>query len=107
MSWSINSEDLKKELDQPGNGLVLLDVREQDEFDEFHLKNCVLIPLGELSERAPKELNPKDNIVVYCAHGMRSMQGLMALKQLGFEKVRSLEGGICEWEERFDVVRGA
>ncbi len=105
MSWSIVCDDLKKELDQPNHGLVLLDVREPEEYAESHLKGCVLIPLAELNERAPKELRTQDNIVVYCAHGMRSMHGLMALKQLGFENVRSLEGGICEWEERYDVVR--
>jgi len=97
--WIITSSELKSILATKSEFVFLLDVREQEEFDESHLEGCTLIPLGELMMRAPRELNPEDNIVVYCAHGVRSMHALMGLKQLGFEKVRSLEGGLAHWFE--------
>jgi rhodanese-related sulfurtransferase len=101
--WIITSSELKSILTaDSGKGaksVFLLDVREPEEFEESRIEGCTLIPLGELMMRAPKELDPEANIVVYCAHGVRSMHALMGLKQLGFEKVRSLEGGIAHWFE--------
>lgn len=100
----ITAEKLKSELGKA----LLLDVREQGEFDEGRIEGCKLIPLGELPERAEAELGGDKNrpIVVYCAHGVRSLQGLMFLKSLGFPNVQSLEGGICAWEEAgMPVVR--
>lgn len=91
--WTITSDELRKCLAD----VVLVDVREPEEFAESHIEGCKLIPLGELQERAPSELNPENDIVIYCAHGMRSMQGLMMLRMQGFARTRSLEGGIAAW----------
>src|SRR3954466_3314494 len=85
------------ELQERIGSVCLLDVREPSEFHEIHIPGCVHIPLGELGARATAELDPVADIVVYCAHGVRSMQATMLLKSLGFEKVRSLEGGIAAW----------
>jgi rhodanese-related sulfurtransferase len=102
-NWNITTEELRGILGQ----VTLVDVREPEEFAEMRIEGGRLIPLGEIQARAPKELDRNDEIVVYCAHGVRSVQGLMALKMLGFEKVRSLEGGICAWEEKgAPVLRG-
>jgi adenylyltransferase/sulfurtransferase len=94
MSWTITADELKACLPK----VTLLDVREPEEFAEERIESekLVHIPLAELQERA-RELNPAADIVVYCAHGVRSVQGLMVLKQLGFEHVRSLEGGIAAY----------
>lgn len=78
----------------------LVDVREPEEWDEGHLEGATLIPLGEIGLRGPRELDPADEIVLYCAHGVRSVYALMALKQQGFEKLKSLEGGIVAWHEQ-------
>lgn len=99
MNWIITASQLKKELDSGGK-LVLVDVREPEEFEESRIEGCKLIPLGEITSRALRELDPEDNIVLYCAHGVRSMHALMALQQMGFDKLRSLQGGICEWQEQ-------
>ena len=96
-SWIITPEELTKCLDQ----VTLVDVREPEEHAASRIPGCKLIPLGELSQRAPAELNKTDDLVVYCAHGVRSLQGLMALRMLGFENLRSLEGGIVALEEQF------
>lgn len=97
-AWTVAPLELKSEL-ASDKAPKLLDVREQDEYEESRIEGCVLIPLGELEDRAERELSKDDDIVVYCAHGIRSMNGLMILKSLGFKKVRSLEGGIVAWEE--------
>jgi rhodanese-related sulfurtransferase len=103
MNWNIKTDELRGILKQ----VILVDVREPEEFAEMRIEGGKLIPLGELQMRAEKELSKTADIVVYCAHGVRSVQGLMALKMLGFEKVRSLEGGICAWEENgAPVLRG-
>ena len=94
-AWIITSPELKQELGQ----VTLVDVREPEEFAESRIEGCTLIPLGELSTRAETELKKDDNIVVYCAHGVRSLQGVMALRRLGFERLRSLEGGIVAWQD--------
>lgn len=93
--WIITADQLKREIDD----VTLVDVREPEEYEESRIEGCTLIPLGEITQRAEKELHKSANIVLYCAHGMRSMQALMALKQMGYEKLRSLEGGIAAWLE--------
>lgn len=92
--WIITAEELKAALPK----VVLVDVREPEEHEEAHIEGCKLIPLGELTSRAPQELEKDADIVLYCAHGMRSLQGLMALRMMGFNKLRSLEGGIEAWK---------
>lgn len=93
--WVITALELKLRL----RHVVLLDVREPEEHAESRIEGCKLIPLGELQARAVSELDKDAEIVVYCAHGRRSLQGMMTLRMLGFGKVRSLEGGICAWQE--------
>lgn len=86
--------------------VTLVDVREPEEYAESRIEGCKLIPLGEITTRGPRELNPADEIVIYCAHGVRSIHALMALQKLGFEKLRSLHGGIVAWEETKNATRG-
>ena len=98
MDWNITSSELKPLLGK----VTLVDVRQPEEFAESHIQGCILIPLGELQARARAELpDLQAEIVVYCAHGVRSLQGVMLLRMLGYQNTRSLEGGICAWEETF------
>ena len=94
-NWLISPEELKNSLGQ----VVLVDVREPEENAEVRIEGSVLIPLGDITQRAGEIDRTKDT-VIYCAHGMRSMQALMALRMLGYEKLKSLDGGICAWEEQ-------
>lgn len=83
--------------------VLLLDVREQWEYDHTHLDGCLLIPLGELPIRAESLSIPKDRtVVVYCHHGIRSLSGAAVLKQHGFTNVFSLHGGIDAWSQEVD-----
>ena len=77
-------------------GAFVLDVRTQEEWNEFHAPNTTLIPLDQL----PARLNevPKDKeIVVVCRSGNRSQQGRDILLNAGFEQVTSMTGGLNEW----------
>ena len=79
----------------------LLDVREPGEYEICNLNDSKLIPLGDLTSRI-HELDLADDIIVYCHHGMRSLQATRILKGMGYTKVRSLAGGIDAWAAKFD-----
>ena len=78
------------------NGAFVLDVRTQEEWDEFHAPNTALIPLDQLASRLGEV--PRDReIVVVCRSGNRSQQGRDILLNAGFEQVTSMTGGLNEW----------
>ena len=81
--------------------LILLDVRDEWEYQTARLDNAHWIPLGELPRRI-RELDPYAEIVVYCHRGMRSLDAAYLLRQLGFKRVRSLVGGIDRWASEID-----
>lgn len=76
-------------------GTFLLDVRTQEEWDEYHAPNTTLIPLDELPSRL-SELPTDQEIVVICRSGNRSQQGRDILSQAGFNAT-SMAGGLKEW----------
>ncbi len=76
----------------------LLDVREPEENQLAALPNSTLIPLGQLSFRVEEIRDWKDEeVVVYCHHGIRSLNAIGQLKRFGFSKLRNLAGGIDRW----------
>ena len=76
-------------------GAFVLDVREQSEWDEYHIPNTTLIPLGELRSRL-SELDKNRQIVVVCRSGNRSQEGRDILLQAGFNAT-SMDGGVNAW----------
>jgi adenylyltransferase/sulfurtransferase len=98
--WDIAPRDLKARLDS-GDDLVLLDVREANEWDIAHLPGAKLVPVNSVTERA-NELSTADEIVLYCRSGVRSARALNALRDLGFRKLWNLRGGILAWSEEVD-----
>lgn len=100
MSFSISVTDLKARIDK-GDGLVLLDVREDWEYSLAKIEGSVLIPLGTLPNSLDK-LDPKTEIVAYCHHGMRSADATGFLLQQGFSNVKNLVGGIDAWSLQID-----
>jgi molybdopterin/thiamine biosynthesis adenylyltransferase/rhodanese-related sulfurtransferase/molybdopterin converting factor small subunit len=98
----ITAEELRRELDEKGSGLVLIDVREPHEWEIAHIEGAQLIPLGQLPERVG-ELDGHAEIVTHCHHGARSMKALGILQGAGFNRVRSLAGGIDAWADRVEV----
>ncbi len=86
---------------------LLIDVREQDEWDEGHIPGAVHIPRGNLESRVEKIATDRARpVVVYCAGGSRSAFAAKTLEELGYEDVLSLRGGFTDWKRNgfpFDV----
>jgi rhodanese-related sulfurtransferase len=77
----------------------VLDVRTQQEWDDFHIPGTTLIPLDQLESRV-SELPADEEIVVICRSGNRSQVGRDILLQAGFESVTSVDGGVTAWQSR-------
>jgi adenylyltransferase/sulfurtransferase len=71
----------------------ILDVREPWEHDRARIPGSILVPLGELARRVG-ELDPTRPLAAYCHHGMRSLQALRFLQEVGFTDLAHLRGGI-------------
>jgi rhodanese-related sulfurtransferase len=80
---------------------LLLDVRQDWETRLCRLENAVHIPIEEIELRVD-ELNPDDEIVVYCHQGVRSAAVADYLRQRGFHNVRNLRGGLDFWARTVD-----
>lgn len=79
----------------------LLDCREPFEVAIAALPGATLIPMMDTMERAPTELDPSRPVLVYCHHGVRSVNVAMMLEGLGFS-ADSMRGGIDQWSLRVD-----
>ena len=85
------------------SGYIILDVREQYEYDEGHILGAILIPYGEIAARAEKELPDKDQLIlVYCRSGRRSKIAAEELVKLGYTNVKEF-GGIIDW--KYEIVK--
>jgi sulfur-carrier protein adenylyltransferase/sulfurtransferase len=78
---------------------VVVDVREQDEWDEGHIPGAVHIPRGHLESRIERAApDPARPIVIYCSAGNRSAFAAKTLEEMGYEDVVSLAGGFTDWK---------
>lgn len=93
--------DLKARLDQPGKTPLLLDVREAWEMQRCALDDALHIPMGQIQTRLD-ELDPEQEIVVVCHHGMRSNMVASYLARNGFARLYNLVGGIDAWAREID-----
>lgn len=102
MYEQITTEEAKKIMDLGGD-FVILDVREQDEYDTSHIPNAILIPYTQIENKA-EELLPDKNkqILVYCRSGRRSKIAAESLSKLGYTNVKEF-GGIIDWP--YEVVK--
>jgi len=90
-------------------GALLLDIRDQAQFESGHIIDSRHIPSGELATRADTLKKFKDKpVVVYCDNGFASAAAARILRGLGFTKVATLRGGIQSWkQENLPLVKGA
>jgi rhodanese-related sulfurtransferase len=77
--------------------VIVLDVREQWEYDEGHIPGVTLIPMGEVPNRLA-EIPTDKEVIVTCRSGNRSAQITDFLRQQGFDNVHNMEGGILAWQ---------
>lgn len=96
----ISATELKQKLDA-GEKLVIVDVREPDEYATCKIPGSTLIPLQTIPERFG-ELNKDDTIVLQCHHGRRSLMAIEFLREKGFTKLINLTGGIDAWSCEVD-----
>lgn len=88
-----------RELLDSGDAPLLVDVREQDEWDEGHIPGAVHIPRGNLESRIERAApDHASQIVLYCAQGNRSVFATRTLEELGYTDVASLAGGYTDWK---------
>jgi rhodanese-related sulfurtransferase len=87
------------------DGTFVLDVRTQEEWDEYHVPNTTLIPLDELPNRV-SEVPQRQKIVVICRSGNRSDDGRDILRQAGYDAT-SVTGGVKEWYAKGYPIEGA
>ena len=102
MVQQITVEQLRQ-MQDAGEAVVLVDVRQPEEHAICRLEPSQLIPLGELMRRTDEVDAPAGAmVVVYCHHGVRSLSGAAILQRAGLENVASLAGGIDAWSLRID-----
>ena len=86
-----------KEIMDTETGYVILDVREQYEYDEGHIPGAIVIPHEEILEKAESVLSDKDQLLlVYCRSGRRSKLAAEDLVKLGYTNIKEF-GGIIDW----------
>jgi len=99
--------DLEEEIEQNPE-LIVLDIRESDEFEMMHIKGSLHVPRGVLEgacvwnydDTIPALAQSRDqNIVVVCRSGNRSALAALTMQQMGFEQVRSLKLGVKGWND--------
>src|ERR671916_2116214 len=85
-----------------GNGVVVVDVRESEEWDAGHVPGAKHVPRGHLESRIEGAVPDRsERVVLYCASGNRSALAAHTLKDmLGYENVESMTGGITLWKDR-------
>ena len=94
--------------------VLVVDVREREEWDQGHIPQAIHVPRGELEFRADPaspladpRLHPGRRILVHCALGKRSALATATLQEMGYEGVLNLEGGFEAWKEAgYPVSRG-
>src|SRR5712691_7194861 len=84
------------------NGVAIVDVRETEEFATGHLPGARHVPRGYLEQRIEGVVPDRSQrVVLYCASGNRSALAARTLaRELGYERVESMTGGITLWKDR-------
>ena len=96
MYAQITAEEAKTIMDTEED-YIILDVREQYEYDEGHVPGAILIPDTEINAKASEKLTDKDALILlYCRSGRRSKIAAQSLVDLGYTNVKEF-GGIIDW----------
>jgi rhodanese-related sulfurtransferase len=98
--YDLTPEQLR-ELIAQGRTPRLIDVREPEEFELCRLPGAELLPAANIAEWS-QWLDPDQEILIYCHHGVRSLHAVMYLTARGFKHVRHLRGGLDAYSLRAD-----
>lgn len=103
----ISASELKQTLDQQSSEILLIDVRNTQEFDRSHLPGAIHINLRDIEDgsglKIIQELQSKESrkIITYCHSGVRSNRAIDRLRQAGISAT-NLTGGIVQWRDVID-----
>lgn len=98
----ISQEEAKAIMDNESN-YIIVDAREQNEFDEGHIKDAIVIPYTEIEAKAKDMLPNKEQLIlVYCRSGRRSKIAAQSLADMGYTNVKEF-GGIIDWQ--YEIVK--
>ncbi|WP_248963681.1 adenylyltransferase/sulfurtransferase MoeZ [Sphaerisporangium perillae] len=99
---TITAQELKDMQDR-GDDIFLVDVREQNEYEIVNIPGAVLIPKGEFLRGTALELLPQDKkIILHCKSGARSAEALAVVKNAGFSDAVHVGGGVLSWIKTVD-----
>ena len=84
-----------------GEKLLLVDVREPWEHQVCRIEGAQLVPMGSIPSSLPL-FEQADEVILYCHHGIRSLDAAVWLRQQGIEGARSMSGGIERWSREVD-----
>jgi len=92
---------------QRGEDVILLDVREKDEVRTGYINGAISVPRGFLEMQVTGQLPDRDqDVVVYCAGGVRSLLAGRVMREMGYQNVSSMAGGITQWKDAgYPIVR--
>lgn len=97
----ITAVELNQRLQSGETPPLLLDVREPNEFNYCHIQGSVNLPMSQVFAGL-NQLDPTQETVVICHHGMRSAQIANFLLSNGFSKISNLTGGVAAWASQVD-----
>ena len=86
-----------------GDKFLFVDVRERWEFEASHIEGATLIPLREIPGNLAK-FEGADQVVLFCHHGMRSLDAAGWLRSQGVPGAKSMAGGIDRWSAEIDPL---
>jgi rhodanese-related sulfurtransferase len=94
-------EELRRRTEARANDFVVLDVREKDAFASGHVPGAIHLPRGQLELRVNEMLpDPGVAILTICEFGKISTLAAATLRDLGFDRVSALDGGMAAWREQ-------
>ena len=97
----ITPQEVKRRRDC-GERFLFVDVREPWEHQTAHIEGAKLIPLGQIPASLA-EIEAAGDVVIFCHHGMRSLDAAAWLRSQGVEGARSMSGGIERWAVEIDT----
>ncbi|MFO0906020.1 MAG: rhodanese-like domain-containing protein [Pirellulales bacterium] len=102
LPWEVDVVAVKQMLDEKAD-FLLLDCREQPEYQTAKIAGAVLTPMSEIQQRLGElDAHRQRRIVVHCHHGGRSLRVARWLREQGFPQAQSMAGGIDAWSLQID-----
>jgi rhodanese-related sulfurtransferase len=91
-----------KSMMERGDKFLLVDVREKWEFETSWIEGAVLVPMREIPSNLAK-FEEADNIILFCHHGIRSLDAAAWLRSQEIPGAKSMAGGIDRWSAEIDL----